>query len=954
MDLFEQQRSDFRNRHIGPDKAETWELLDTIGVDSPAALMELTVPSDIRLPKELDLPVAESEYQYLQNLKKKAAKNRILKTYIGQGYYNTITPSVIQRNVFENPGWYTQYTPYQAEISQGRLECLLNFQTMVSDLTGLPIANAGLLDEATAAAEAMHLVYAVKNKRSATAPRFFVDEKTFSQTKEVLRARAEPIGIQLEFGDFKKAVLSDDFCGALLQYPNSEGAIFDYQEFIRQAEEKEIPVIMATDLLALCLLETPGKLGADIAIGSAQRFGVPLGYGGPHSAFFAAKDKYKRLIPGRIIGISEDASGASALRMALQTREQHIRREKATSNICTAQALLANMAALYAVYHGPEGLKQIAQRITLLAGALSKTLESKGFQQENEYYFDTLKIKVDHPKVLKKEAEQAGINFHYGAEYVGISLDETTSIEDVAAIAKVFTGAAEKQLIEKQLTQGEKQHIPASLVRQSPFLTHPVFHAFHSETRMMRYLKKLENKDLALDRAMIPLGSCTMKLNAASELIPLSWPEFSGLHPYVPEEQAGGYKAILEELADMLCKITGLAACSLQPNSGAQGEFTGLMTIRAYHRDRGEENRNVVLIPISAHGTNPASAVMAGMKVVVVKCDQKGSIDVTDLREKAEANKENLAGVMVTYPSTYGVFELAIREVCEIIHENGGLVYLDGANMNAQAGYTSPGFIGADVCHLNLHKTFAIPHGGGGPGAGPICVNEKLKPYLPGNPVTKREHKKKIHAISAAFYGSASILLISYGYLKMLGAGGLKKATEFAVLNANYMKTRLEPYYPILYSGHNNTCAHEFIIDLRDFKSLGIEAEDVAKRLMDYGFHAPTLSFPVPGTLMTEPTESEDKKELDRFCEAMIAIRKEIEAVEKGEADPIDNLLKNAPHTQEMIISDKWEHPYSRQEAVFPLDFIRDHKFWPSVSRVNNTLGDRNLVCTCEPVEAYV
>ncbi len=957
MDLFELQRSAFRHRHIGPDEADTQSILKTVGVESPAALMELTVPPDIRLPQEPDLPIAESEYQYLQNLKKKAGRNKLFKTYIGQGYYDTITPSVIQRNVFENPGWYTQYTPYQAEISQGRLECLLNFQTMVSDLTGLPIANAGLLDEATAAAEAMHLVYGMKNKRTPTAAHFFVDEKTFAQTKEVLRARAEPLAIHLEFGDFRETELSTEFCGALLQYPNSEGAVPDYREFTAMARAKQIPVIMATDLLALCLLEAPGKLGADIAVGSAQRFGVPLGYGGPHSAFFAAKETYKRLIPGRIIGISEDAAGKSALRMALQTREQHIRREKATSNICTAQALLANMAALYAVYHGPEGLKQIAQRITLLAGALSKTLEERGFQQENEHYFDTLKIKVEDTVALvalKEKAEQAGINFYYGNGYTGIALDETTSIDDLAAIIRVFTRTDEKGTLEKYLNEDAAPSLPTSLIRKSPFLTHPVFHAFHSETRMMRYLKKLENKDLALDRSMIPLGSCTMKLNAASELIPLSWPEFSRLHPYVPKKQAEGYEMVLQELSDMLCSITGLAACSLQPNSGAQGEFTGLMTIRAYHKDRGEENRNVVIIPISAHGTNPASAVMAGMKVVVVKCDEKGSIDVNDLREKAEAHKENLAAVMVTYPSTYGVFELAIREICRIVHENGGLVYLDGANMNAQAGYTSPGHIGADVCHLNLHKTFAIPHGGGGPGAGPICVNDKLKPYLPGNPTEENAKGKHIHAVSAAAYGSASILLISYGYLKMLGAAGLKKATEFAVLNANYMKTRLEPYYPILYSGHNHTCAHEFIIDLRTFKAFGIEAEDVAKRLMDYGFHAPTLSFPVPGTLMTEPTESEDKKELDRFCDALIAIRKEIESIEKGQADPKDNLLKNAPHTQEMVISDKWDHPYSRQEAVFPLDFIRDHKFWPAVSRVNNTLGDRNLICTCEPVEAYV
>lgn len=947
------QQNEFSQRHIGPDKAETETLLETVGVDRSEDLMIKTVPEDIRFNKALDLPAPQSEYRYLQRLRKIAAENHLFKTYIGQGYYGTITPAVIQRNVFENPGWYTQYTPYQAEISQGRLESLLNFQTMVSDLTGLPIANAGLLDEATAAAEAMHLVFAVKNRRTVEAPRFFVDTNVFAQTKEVLRTRAEPAGMVLDFGDFRQAELSEEYCGVLLQYPNSEGSVNDYRAFIQQAAAKNIPVIMAADLLALVLLEAPGVLGADIAIGSTQRFGVPPGFGGPHSAYFAAKETYKRLIPGRIIGISEDAFGKSALRMALQTREQHIRREKATSNICTAQALLANMAAMYAVYHGPAGLRKIAERIHVLAASLADMLEKKGVLQENEFFFDTLKIKVADMGAVREKAEKAQLNFYYGPGYVGISLDETTAVEDIAEIAAVFTGEAEPPAL-LSVQEAADKYLPAGVVRQSEYLTHPVFHAFHSETRMMRYLKKLENKDLALNRSMIPLGSCTMKLNAAAELIPLSWPEFAQLHPYVPEEQAKGYLRILEELSDMLCEITGFSACSLQPNSGAQGEFAGLMTIRAYHQDHGEGQRDVVIIPISAHGTNPASAVMAGMKVVVVQCDEKGSIDVKDLREKAEAHKDSLAGLMVTYPSTYGVFELAIREICDIIHANGGLVYLDGANMNAQAGYTSPGHIGADVCHLNLHKTFAIPHGGGGPGAGPICVNEKLKPYLPADPVAREKGAKSIPAVSAAHFGSASILLISYGYLKMLGAAGLKKATEAAVLNANYMKTRLEKYYPVLYSGHNNTCAHEFIVDLRAFKPLGIEAEDVAKRLMDYGFHAPTLSFPVPGTLMIEPTESEDKKELDRFCDAMIAIRGEMEAIAEGTADPKDNLLKNAPHTQDMVIADEWTHPYSRRQAAFPLPFIEDHKFWPSVARVNNTQGDRNLICTCEPVAAYV
>ena len=954
MDLFDLQQQAFCQRHVGPDQDETQAILKTIGVPSTEALMEKTVPQDIRLHKTLQLPGPQTEHQYLEALRKVAAKNQLLRTYIGQGYYGTITPAVIQRNVFENPGWYTQYTPYQAEIAQGRLECLLNFQTMVSDLTGLPIANAGLLDEATAAAEAMHMVYAFKNRRADTAPRFFVDEKIFPQTRKVLCTRAEPAGIQLVFGDFDRVNLSEDYCGALLQYPNSEGAVPDYRAFIQKAAALHIPVILATDLLALCVLEAPGMLGADIAIGSAQRFGVPLGFGGPHSAFFAAKEEYKRVIPGRIIGRSEDATGQTALRMALQTREQHIRREKATSNICTAQALLANMAALYAVYHGPRGLTQMAERVHLLAATLADILKGHQVNIAHPHFFDTLKITGVDLATIRSRAEAAGLNFYYGADCISIALDETTTPEDVADIAAVFTGKDEKATVSKQLA-ATAGCLPEALARKSPFLTHPVFHAFHSETRMMRYLKKLENKDLALDRSMIPLGSCTMKLNAASELIPLSWPAFAQLHPYVPLQQAGGYRQILTELAEMLCEITGMSACSLQPNSGAQGEFTGLMTIRAYHRDRGDEHRNVVIIPISAHGTNPASAVMAGMKVVVVQCDDKGSIDVEDLRQKAEAHRDQLAGLMVTYPSTYGVFELAIREICDIIHAHGGLVYLDGANMNAQAGYTCPGIIGADVCHLNLHKTFAIPHGGGGPGAGPICVNDKLKPYLPADPAgIQPPGAKNIPAVSAAAYGSASILLISYGYLKMLGAEGLKKATAFAVLNANYMKTRLEQHYPVLYSGHNNTCAHEFIVDLRVFKSLGIEAEDVAKRLMDYGFHAPTLSFPVAGTLMVEPTESEDKKELDRFCAAMIAIREEIAALEQGLADPEDNVLKNAPHTQQMIVDAAWPHPYSRKTAAFPLPFIEENKFWPAVARVNNTLGDRNLMCTCEPVEAYV
>lgn len=961
MDLFEQQREEFAHRHIGPNAAETKEMLDTIGVGSLEELMDLTVPAGIRLKELPGTPAQQegmSEYQYLQNIKKIAAHNKVFKNYIGLGYYGTITPSVILRNVFENPGWYTQYTPYQAEISQGRLESLLNFQTVVSDLTGLPVANASLLDEATAAAEAMHLLFALKNKGAEEPPypKFFVDEKIFPQTKEVLLTRAEPMKIEVAFGNYKQWKPDESFFGALIQYPNSDGAVEDYRDFIAKSHAQDIPVIMATDLLALTLLISPGELGADIAIGSAQRLGVPLGFGGPHAAFFAVKEDYKRIIPGRIIGISEDAQGNKALRMALQTREQHIRREKATSNICTAQALLANMAALYAVYHGPEGLKNIAKRISLLTNALSKTLIDKGYMQENEFYFDTIKIKTNQEEHIRNYAEKAHLNFRYfGNGYIGISLDETTTLEDIDLIVAVFSHSHEIHTADKYLKAEILDNIPSALVRTSEFLTHPVFHSYHSETRMMRYLKHLENKDIALDTSMIPLGSCTMKLNAASELIPVSWLEFSQIHPFAPDDQTLGYQEIIEELSDTLCAITGFSACSLQPNSGAQGEFTGLMVIRAYHHDHGEKQRNVVLIPISAHGTNPASAVMAGMKVVVVKCDEKGNIDVADLKAKAEFNKDHLAALMVTYPSTYGVFEESIQDICRMVHDNGGLVYLDGANMNAQVGYTSPGFMGADVCHLNLHKTFAIPHGGGGPGVGPICVNDKLAPYLPGNIFQPADQKneKAIHAVSAALYGSASILLISYGYTKMLGTKGMKKVTEYAILNANYMKARLEKYFPVLYSGTNNTCAHEFIVDLRPFKKAGIEAEDVAKRLMDYGFHAPTLSFPVPGTLMIEPTESEDKGELDRFCDAMITIREEISAIENGEADATDNVLKNAPHTQAELTADEWKHAYSRQQAAFPLEYLVHHKFWPSVARVNNTLGDRHLICTCEPVEAY-
>ncbi len=975
MNLFEQQQYEFAGRHIGPNQDETKLMLKTIGVASMDELISKTVPESIRLKKPLKLPVAQTEFEYLDELKKIAAKNKIYKTYIGQGYYNTITPSVILRNVFENPGWYTQYTPYQAEISQGRLESLLNFQTMVCDLTGLELANASLLDEATAAAEAMAMLFHHKNKSEViTSPKFFVDTNIFAQTKEVLLTRATPIGIQLVHGDYKTALLDETYFGAIVQYPNSIGSVEDHRDFINKVHAVNGYVVMATDLLALTLLTPPGELGADVAVGSAQRFGVPLGYGGPHAAFFATKDEFKRGIPGRIIGVSIDAQNNRALRMALQTREQHIKREKATSNICTAQALLANMAAMYAVYHGPDGLKKIAQRIHVLTAAIAKALQGNGVKIINSNFFDTLTFEVADITAFKNATDKNKANFHYHANgTVSLSIDE---------VASNYTGETEKNLdaIFKDATSNgislsfdEADALFGKLnglQRTSSYLTHPVFNTHRSESEMMRYIKSLENKDLSLNTSMISLGSCTMKLNAATELIPVSWPEFSSIHPFAPASQTKGYQYIITKLEEYLSKITGFNACSLQPNSGAQGEYAGLLTIRAYHAARNESHRNIVLIPISAHGTNPASAIMAGMKVVVVKSTEEGLVDIKDLKEKALEHKDNLAALMVTYPSTYGVFEEGIKKICKTIHDNGGLVYMDGANMNAQVGLTSPGMIGADVCHLNLHKTFAIPHGGGGPGVGPICVNNKLKPYLPGHNALSvvegksvvsseveklSEVEKRIPAVSAAPYGSASILLISYAYIKMLGEEGVKRSTEYAIMNANYMKAKLEKYYKILYTGTNGYCAHEFIVDLRPFKtSAGIEAEDVAKRLMDYGFHAPTMSFPVPGTIMIEPTESEDKGELDRFCEALISIYNEIKAVEDGKSDKTDNALKNAPHTQQVVCADEWNHGYSRQDAAFPLAYVTKNKFWPSIARINNTFGDRNLICTCEPMESYM
>lgn len=956
MNLFEKQANEFTRRHIGSNDTETRQMLSTIGIKTLDELINKAIPPSIRNPAPLLVTEPVSEAEYLDLIREIASRNLVFKNYIGQGYYDTITPSVILRNVFENPGWYTQYTPYQAEISQGRLESLLNFQTMVSDLTGLPLANASLLDEGTAAAEAMIMFFNQKNRdhQHISVPKFFVDQAIFKQTRDVIATRAEPLGIELVSGDYTKAKIDDSFFGAIVQYPNSEGNIPDYRTFIRKVQDAGGFVVMATDLLSLTLLTPPGELGADVAIGSAQRFGVPIGFGGPHAAFFAARDEFKRAIPGRIIGVSVDTHGNRALRMALQTREQHIKREKATSNICTAQALLANMAAMYAVYHGPQGLKDIATRITILSHSLSEGLRDLGFVITHEYFFDTIRVEVDQPERIRFIAEGCNLNFYYEDKgSLCISIGESTSQRDILDILSVFSTFSEQDesaiLFDYEL---QYENIPVTIRRNSTFMSHPVFNTHHSETEMMRYLKSLENKDLSLNTSMIPLGSCTMKLNAASELIPLSWPEFSKIHPFAPPFQWNGYKKMILELESWLSTITGFAATSLQPNSGAQGEYAGLLAIRAYHKAHDQQHRQVMLIPISAHGTNPASAVMAGMKVVVVKSDDDGHIDIHDLKEKAIQYNDELAGLMVTYPSTHGVFEEGIKDICQIIHDNGGLVYMDGANMNAQVGLTNPEFIGADVCHLNLHKTFAIPHGGGGPGMGPICVNEKLKPHLPGH--WTNPDKTGTGAVSAARYGSASILLISYAYIKMLGSSGIRQATMYAILNANYMKSRLESCYPILYTGPNNTCAHEFIVDLRPFKTqAGIEAEDVAKRLMDYGFHAPTLSFPVPGTMMIEPTESEDKSELDRFCDAMIAIYNEIQDIASGKLDKNDNPLKNAPHTQFAIIADEWNHSYGREKAAFPLPYTRSNKFWPSIGRVNNTYGDRNLICTCEPVSSY-
>lgn len=953
MNLFELQQNEFRSRHIGPGEKDSQEMLRIIGEPSLESLISKTVPADIRMAQALDLPPAMSENDYLRHIHEVSLKNKLFKNYIGQGYYDTITPPVILRNIFENPGWYTQYTPYQAEIAQGRLESLLNFQTMVSDLTGLPIANASLLDEATAAAEAMTMFFNMLNKQDhIERPRFFVDKEIFPQTKDVLYTRALPVGIELTEGDYKQAGIDATYFGAILQYPNDKGSIEDYRPFIEKVHAAGGYVVMATDLLALTLLTPPGELGADCAVGSAQRFGVPLGFGGPHAAFFSAKDDFKRNIPGRIIGVSVDAQGQRALRMALQTREQHIKREKATSNICTAQALLANMAAMYAVFHGPEGLKQIAKRVALLTQVAAESIEERGFDLVSDTFFDTFTVRTNEQAAIREKAERQQINLRYmGKDLIGISIDETTNVADLFDLINCFENDTDPVAFEiaDEITL---DHIPTSLTRTSPYLSHPVFNNHHSESQMMRYIKTLENRDLSLNHSMISLGSCTMKLNAASEMMPLSLPGWSKVHPFAPADQTKGYQKIVEELSEYLCQITAFDACSLQPNSGAQGEYAGLLTIRSFHEANGDHHRKVMLIPISAHGTNPASAVMAGMKVVVVKALDNGYIDVDDLKVKASQYAHELAGIMITYPSTYGVYEETVKEITRIIHEHGGQVYMDGANMNAQVGLTAPGLIGADVCHLNLHKTFAIPHGGGGPGMGPICVKEHLAPHLPGH--VNNSQDARTGAVSAAPYGSASILLISYGYIRMLGSEGVKAATEYAILNANYMRAKLEKDFDILYTGSQNTCAHEFIVDLRPFKkSAEIEAEDIAKRLMDYGFHAPTMSFPVPGTIMIEPTESEDKGELDRFCQALLQIRQEIREIEEGRSDKKDNALKNAPHTAAVSTSTEWNHAYSREQAAFPLPYVRLNKFWPFVGRVNNTYGDRNLVCTCEPVSSY-
>jgi glycine dehydrogenase len=942
----------FALRHIGTGENDLGHMLKTIGVDSVDQLLYETFPDGIRLTKELNLEEPMTEYEYLNHIQELGKKNKVFKSYIGLGYNPAIVPAVIQRNVFENPGWYTAYTPYQAEIAQGRLEAILNFQTTVIELTGMEIANASLLDEGTAAAEAMALLFDVRSRdqKKNNVNKFFVSEEILPQTLSVLQTRATPIGVELVVGNHETFDFSTEFFGAMLQYPGKYGQVNDYTGFIAKAKENGIKVGVAADILSLVKLTSPGEMGADVVVGTSQRFGIPMGYGGPHAAFFATKDEYKRSMPGRIIGVSIDVNGNRALRMALGTREQHIKREKATSNICTAQVLLAVMAGMYAVYHGPKGLQYIANKVHASANTTAEALNKLGIYQTNTSFFDTILVKADAAKV-KAIAERNEVNFYYvDAETISISFNETTSIADINQIIAIFAEATGNT--NEPISQLVNESILSdNLIRKSTFLQHDVFNNHHSESQLMRYIKKLERKDLSLNHSMISLGSCTMKLNAAAEMLPLSMASWNNMHPFAPIEQAEGYLTMLKKLEHQLNVVTGFQGTTLQPNSGAQGEYAGLMAIRAYHESRGDKHRTVCLIPSSAHGTNPASAAMAGMDIIVTKTTPEGNIDVEDLRARAIEFKDRLSCLMVTYPSTHGVYESSIIEITKLIHENGGLVYMDGANMNAQVGLTNPATIGADVCHLNLHKTFAIPHGGGGPGVGPICVNDKLVPFLPTNPVIKVGGEHAITAISSAPYGSALVCLISYGYICMLGAEGLTSSTKHAILNANYMKARLESHYPVLYSGEMGRAAHEMILDCRSFEDNGIKVTDIAKRLMDYGFHAPTVSFPVAGTLMIEPTESEDLPELDRFCDAMISIRKEIAASTKDDAQ---NILKNAPHTLAMVTSDEWVFPYTRENAAFPLEYIAENKFWPSVRRVDEAYGDRNLVCSCAPIEAYM
>ncbi len=954
--------NNFIRRHNGPREAELRKMLDKIQVASLDALIDETIPKAIRLKEPMNLPEGMNEFEYFNHIKSIGAKNKIFKSYIGMGYYNTILPGVIQRNILESPGWYTSYTPYQAEISQGRLEALLNFQTMVADLTALPIANASLLDEATAAAEAMIMLFNARPRAQAKAGanQFFVCQNVFPQTADVLKNRSAALGIELIFGDCDTFEFNEKVYGALVQYPDQFGSIKNYNGFAEKTHAAGAKLVVAADLLSLTILTPPGEWGADVAVGTTQRFGIPMGFGGPHAAYFATTEDFKRSMPGRIIGVSQDANGTPALRMALQTREQHIKRERATSNICTAQALLATMAGMYGVYHGPQGLKEIAGDIHCLASYLNKELAAYGYKQLNEYFFDTLNVEIPEgvsTEAIKKLAEEKQINFRYiDDKHLGISLDETTNCtDDLQNIMSVLATANGKEFKQKKYcSKCQELKIQDELIRSSKFMTHPIFNSYHSETEMMRYIKKLEVKDLSLNRSMIPLGSCTMKLNAAVEMFPISWPEFGAIHPFVPADQAEGYKELIDQLEKDLCEITGFAAISFMPNSGASGEYAGLSTIAAYHKSRGEGHRNICLIPSSAHGTNPASSVMAGMKVVVTKCDENGNIDLDDLRAKAEEHKDNLAALMVTYPSTHGVFEEGILEIMDIIHSNGGQVYMDGANMNAQVGLTNPGFIGADVCHLNLHKTFAIPHGGGGPGVGPIGVAKHLAEFLPKHTMVKTGGENGIHAVAAAPFGSALILPISYGYIKLLGGEGLTDATRYAILNANYLKACLEGQYKILYTGKNNRVAHEMILDCNEFhKTANIPVIDIAKRLMDYGFHAPTVAFPVHGTLMVEPTESEPLYELDRFVDAMIAIREEIKEVEDGKAEQGNNVVCNAPHTAEMVTTDDWKFPYSRKLAAYPKPWSNNDKYWPTVTKIDDAYGDRNLMCVCAPIEDY-